>query len=126
MDKKEATFFNRLLRDEVMPILRGYAERRQLSDLAKTLGIEHRSRLTELKNGNRKLTFFWLNIFIKGGLMTVDNILKGRSLSELNEVEQDTVLRLDPAIDTLMLIYKAKREGIDINTLLRTVIKDKE
>lgn len=122
MDEKN--FYKQLLINEIRPILQRYAADRQLSELAKKLGIEHRSRLTELKNGNRDLTFFWLNIFFKGGIMTADNILKGRKLSELNEIELDTVLRLDPEKEELLLIYRAKRQGIDVKSLLKSILKD--
>lgn len=123
MDEKE--FYDKLLINEVQPILNAYAGRRELSDLAKKLNIAHRSRLTELKNGSRKLTFFWLNIFINGGIMSVENILRGRNLNELNEIEKDTVLRLDPDKEELLLIYKAKKQGISVKELLRSVVKDK-
>ena len=56
MEEKE--FYDNLLKNEVQPILERYAAKRELVDLAKQLGIIHRSRLTELKNGSRKLTFF--------------------------------------------------------------------
>jgi hypothetical protein len=121
---EEKQFYDKILKTEVQPILRQYAEKRQLSELAKKLGIEHRSRLTELKNGDRSLTFFWLNIFVKGGVMSVDNILRGRKLKELSDIELDTVLRLDPEKEELLLLYKAKRQGIDIKQMLKSVVKE--
>jgi hypothetical protein len=124
MEEKE--FYHKLLKNEVQPILEKYAAKRELVDLAKQLGIDHRSRLTELKNGSRKLTFFWLNIFVKGGIVGVDNILKGRQLNELSEIELDTVLRLDPEKEELMLLYQAKRQGIDIKNMLKSIVKEQE
>lgn len=121
MDEKE--FYQTILNREIKPILEEYKQKRQLSELAKKLGIEHRSRLTELKNGDRDLTFFWLNIFIKGGVMSVDNILRGRRLDELEENELDAVLRLDPDKEELLLMYKAKRQGINVKNMLKSVIK---
>jgi hypothetical protein len=121
---KEKTFYQAILDREIKPILNEYMQERKLSELAKMLGIKHRSRLTELKNGQRELTFFWLNIFVKGGVMSVDRILRGRNLSDLEDIELDTVLRLDPDKDELILLYKAKRQGIDIKSMLKSIIKD--
>ena len=122
MDEKQ--FYDNILKREIQPLLHEYADKRQLSELAKELGIEHRSRLTELKNGDRKLTFFWLNIFVKGGVMSVDNILRGRTLKELSDIELDMVLRLDPDKEELLLLYKAKRQGIDLKQMLKSVVKE--
>jgi len=122
MDEKK--FYKQILTEVIRPILIDYAQQRRLSELAIKLGVDHRSRLSELKNGNRDLTFFWLNIFVKGGIMGIDQILRGRELSELNDVELDTVLRLDPDKEILVLFYKAKRQGVDVKGLLRSVVKD--
>lgn len=65
--KDESAFYDRMLHQELIPVLREYADNRQLAELAKKLKIKHKSRLTELKNGQRKLTFFWLNLFFEGG-----------------------------------------------------------
>ena len=58
--------------------------------------------------------------------MGVDNILKGRELNELSEIELDTVLRLDPERDELMLLYQAKRQGIDVKNMLKSIVKDRQ
>jgi hypothetical protein len=115
----EELFYSNLLKREIQPLLKVYADRRELSIIAKKLGIKHRSRLTELKNGDRKLTFFWLNIFVSGGIMSVNSITKGRKLNELSEVERNIVLRLDPEIEELTLLFKAKRMNIDVKSLLK-------
>jgi len=43
-------------------------------------------------------------------------------LEELSEIEMDTVLRLDPSKEELMLMYRAKRNGIDVKTILEVII----
>lgn len=123
MDEKE--FYTKLQKNLIAPLLEKYKQERRLSELAQQLGIEHRSRLTELKQGSRKLTFFWLNIFVRGGFMTVDQIVKGRKLTELSAIELDTVLRLDPSRETLLLLYKAKEQGVDVQSLLKSVVIEK-
>jgi hypothetical protein len=121
---EEKKFYERLHKTVVQPILGEYANQRKLTELSKILGIEHRSRLTELKNGSRKLTFFWLNLFVKGGIMNAESILRGRNLNELSEIELDTVLRLDPDTEILKLLYKAKKNKIDIKKLLNAVVPE--
>lgn len=121
---EEREFYDNLLVNVVQPILNSYAENRQLTVLSKKLGIEHRSRLTELKNGIRKLTFFWLSVFIKGGVMGVDQILKGRKIEELSKIEKTVVLRLDPDEEELALLYKAKRKNINIRKVLESLVSE--
>ncbi len=43
-------------------------------------------------------------------------------MEELSEIEMDTVLRLDPSKEELMLMYRAKRNGIDVKTILEVII----
>ena len=121
--KEESAFYDRILRQELIPILKEYADKRQLADLAHKLNIKHKSRLTELKNRKRKLTFFWLNLFFEGGIMGINNITKGRKLSELSEIERKTVLRLAPDDETLTLIHEIEERGLDVKTILKTILK---
>ena len=51
--------------------------------------------------------------------MSVNSITKGRKLNELSEVERNIVLRLDPEIEELTLLFKAKRMNIDVKSLLK-------
>ena len=48
----------------------------------------------------------------------------GRNLNELSEIELDTVLRLDPDTEILKLLYKAKKNKIDIKKLLNAVVPE--
>lgn len=119
----EAAFYDRILHQELIPILQEYAEKRQLAELSHNLNIKHKSRLTELKNGKRKLTFFWLNLFFEGGVMGVNNITRGRKLSDLSEIERKTVLRLAPDDETLVLIHQIEELGLDVKTILKAILK---
>lgn len=56
--------------------------------------------------------------------MNADSILRGRKLNELSDIELDTVLRLDPDKEILMLLYQARKQNIDIKSLLKAVVKD--
>jgi len=120
MDEK--TFFEKIRREVVAPFLEDQKQQREMSALARKLGIQHRSRLTELKNGQRELTFFWLNIFVKGGVMTAEQILRGRKFEEMSEVEKDTFVRVALDTDELYLHYKAKKQGVDVKAMLKATI----
>lgn len=69
------------------------------------------------------LSFFFLNILIRGGVMSIDQILRGRDLDDLSPIEKEIILRLLPDPEILQLLYDAKKEGIDAKQLLKISLK---
>ncbi len=55
--------------------------------------------------------------------MGVNNITRGRKLSDLSEIERKTVLRLAPDDETLVLIHQIEELGLDVKTILKVILK---
>ena len=125
----ENKFLKSIQKEILIPILNDYASRRgALADLARKLeaaGLmcHAKNRLAELRSGDRTLTFYYLNACVRGELMTIAQILRGRKIENLNAAEKDTVLRLMADPKELELLYEAKRDGEDPAQLLRIRLK---
>jgi hypothetical protein len=114
----------------LIPILngieaRGRGELSAIADrLEKDFGMKNaRVRLAELRSGARVLTIFYCFLLVRGGIMTISQILRGRNLDELTDVERDIVLRLGADTEELRLISEAKAAGLDVKKLLREHLK---
>ena len=112
---------------KVREILRGYRKKRQLSVIATRLGF-HGARLAEMinkdSNGNykRRISPYYLAKFIEGGIMTVEEILEGRRLEDIPERLRMFFERMILSRKTINLVVEAQRRGIDVDTLLETVL----
>ena len=111
----------------VREILREYKAKRQLSSIAKLLGI-HPARLTEMitKDGNgeykRRITPYYLAKFIDGGIMNIHQILNGRKLEDIPERARLFFERTILSRETIDLVVEAQRRGIDVDKLLETIL----
>jgi hypothetical protein len=125
----EKEFYREIQERVLKPILNDISTRRgELTKLARMLESKYfmrhaKNRLSELRSGNRELSFFYLNILLKGGVMTVEQILRGRKIEELNDTEREIVLRLSTDSEILQLIYEGQRDGIDVKQLLKISLK---
>ena len=112
---------------KVREILRGYRKKRQLSAIATSLGF-HGARLAEMinKDGNgnykRRISPYYLAKFIEGGIMTVEDLLDGRRLEEIPERSRMFFERMILSRKTINLVVEAQRRGIDVDTLLKTIL----
>ena len=112
---------------KVREILRGYRKKRQLSAIATRLGF-HGARLAEMihKDGNgnykRRISPYYLAKFIDGGIMTVEEILDGRRLEDIPERLRMFFERMILSRKTINLVVEAQRRGIDVDTLLETIL----
>lgn len=124
-------FFRQIQTETLIPLLDKMAtDRGALADLARKLetryGMRHaKNRLAELRSGKRELSFYFLNILINGGIMSVSQIMRGRTLEELNPVERDIVLKLTADPEVLELLHQAKAEGVDVKQLLKATLRKK-
>ena len=111
----------------VREILREYKANRQLSSIAKRLGI-HPARLTEMitKDGNgeykRRITPYYLAKFIDGGVMDVHQILNGHHLEDLPERARLFFERMILSRETIDLVVEAQRRGIDLDRILKEIL----
>ena len=111
----------------VREILREYKAKRQLSSIAKRLGI-HPARLTEMitKDGNgeykRRITPYYLAKFIDGGVMDVHQILNGHRLEDLPERARLFFERMILSRETIDLVVEAQRRGIDLDRILKEIL----
>ncbi len=126
---EEKNIYRKIQRDILIPILDRISQQRgELAILARRLEGEFqmkhaKHRLSELRSGKRTLSFYFLKIIINGGVMSVEQILRGRKLDELNPTEKDIVLRLMADPETLQLIYEAEQSGFDVRSLLKISLK---
>lgn len=128
---KEKELYKKIQMEILIPELNQIAVNRgALADLARRLqdkhGMRHaKNRLAELRAGRRELSFYFLNIMITGGVMSVNQIMRGRTLEELTPAERDIVLKLTADPEILELLHQAKSEGVDIKQLLKIYLKKK-
>ena len=125
----EKQFFKQIQNETLIPILDNMAaERGALADLARKMqsryGMRHaKNRLAELRSGRRELSFYFLSIMINGGVMSVNQILRGRKLDDLTAAEREIVLKLTADPEILELLRQAKDEGVDVKQLLKVYLK---
>ena len=125
----EKQFFRQIQNETLIPILDNMAEERgALADLARKMqskyGMRHaKNRLAELRSGRRELSFYFLSIMINGGVMSVNQILRGRKLDDLTAAEREIVLKLTADPEILELLRQAKDEGVDVKQLLKVYLK---
>lgn len=125
----EKQFFKQIQNETLIPILDNIAaERGALADLARKMqsryGMRHaKNRLAELRSGRRELSFYFLSIMINGGVMSVNQILRGRKLDDLTAAEREIVLKLTADPEILELLHQAKDEGVDVKQLLKVYLK---
>ena len=112
----------------VREILEGFRDRRRLSAIARNLGFNV-ARLTEMitrdESGafRRKVTPYYLAKFIEGGVMTVEEILDGRALDDLDEQSRLFFERMVLSRRTIRLVAEAQQRGVDVDRLLETILE---
>lgn len=127
--KRQQDIFKRIQKEILIPELNKlFASRGKLAELALRMESDFKmafakNRLSELRSGKRALTFFFAHLMIKGGIMTVDQILRGRKLADVEPVERELILRLEADLEALELLHEAKEQGIDGKAILRLTIK---
>ena len=112
---------------KVRQILREYRKKRKLSAIANSIGINP-VRLAEMINKDRrgqykrKVTPYYLSKFFDGRVMTVEQVLDGRSLEDLpNRVQLFFERHILPR-KTIRLVIEAQRRGIDIDRVLELIL----
>ena len=110
--------FARPVRNRLME----YRDRRELIFLAERLGFSS-PRLTEMitvnKKGEykRKITPYYLAKFIENGVISVQEILKGKKLDDLPERPRMFFERMMIPRRTLQAVIEARAKGIDVDRL---------
>ena len=112
---------------QVRKILRRYRKKRQLSALAATVGI-NQTRLAEMINKNskgqykRRITPYYLSKFLDKGIITVEELLEGRSIEDFPDRVGIFFERHILSRKTIRLIVEAQKRGFDIDSLLQLIL----
>ena len=87
---------------------------KRLAEWAKRLNI-HAPRLTELLTGKRKVSYGYVILFIRGGMMSVEELFEGVDINGLGEVGKNVVARLqiEDAIINKISLLKSKNVSKD-------------
>lgn len=105
------------------PVVRSFLietkRRHQLGVLANRLGIQP-PRLSELLYERRKVTAYYLSKFVEVGVMTIEELLAGRELSDLDPPSQMFILRQRIPEKTIRLLNEVIDSGYSINNIDRT------
>ncbi len=115
--------FARPVRNRLME----YRDRRELISLAERLGFSS-PRLTEMITMNRsgeykrKITPYYLAKFIENGVISVAEILRGKSLDDLPERPRMFFERMMVPRRTLQLVLEAQRRGFDVERILHKIL----
>lgn len=120
--------FSYIQKNVLIPILDDlYLKRGELADIARKLenvGMAHaKNRLSELRSGSRKLTYYYLQLLIAGGVMNVKQILNKRKIEELSDEERDLILRWRLPSSLVNLLYEAEKYGMDVEKLIKVTLK---
>ena len=111
----------------IREIIGGYRDKRQLTSIAKRLGITA-PRLTEMitkdETGDyrRNITPYYLGKLIDGGVMTVRQILGDRRLEDLPDRARLFFERFMLPRKTIQLVAAAQDRGIDVEKILQEIL----
>ena len=115
---------------KIKEILERYRDERQLSAVAQKIGV-NAARLTEMittdEKGqpNRRVTPYYLAKFIESGIMSVEEILDGKTLTEVSDRARLFLERMILSRKTIQLVYEAQERGINVDELLKVVLSQK-
>jgi hypothetical protein len=86
------------------------------------LGNLKPARISEMISGVTDVSSYYVALFIKGRIMTIEQILQGKRISDLPEEDQVLFQRLMLDDEEVRLIVKAKQKGVSLKTVLKGVI----
>jgi len=89
------------------------------------LGGLNPARLTEIIQGDREVTTYYLALLMRGGVMSVEKILAGRDPEQLSQEEQDVIERLSLDQEEVSLLSRLKRRGFDMKSIMKGMLQDK-
>ena len=80
------------------------------------------SRLSELRKGKRELSYYYLALFVRGGLITVKQLMGGKTLDDFSPEQQEIIRSLDLEPRLAAKVHLALSRGIDIESILDTLL----
>ena len=86
------------------------------------LGNLKPARISEMISGVTDISSYYVALFVKGRIMTIEQILQGRRLEDLPKDDQTMFQRLMLDDEEIQLIVKAKAKGVSLKTVLKGVI----
>ena len=82
-------------KEPVLEIIRNLARSREMSQVCREkLNGMKPGRLTELHTETRSLTPYYLGKLLRGGIVTIEQILQGKNLKDLPEEDQILIRKL--------------------------------
>ena len=111
----------------VLDILRQICENRQASTVCREkLGGMKSSRITELHTETRQLTSYYLGKLIQGEVVTIEQILQGKKISELPKDDQALFrkLSMDDQFVELYGRYQDKGKLDKLKKLMEISLED--
>jgi len=111
----------------VLDILREICETRQASRICREkLGGMQSSRITELHTEDRALTSYYLGKLIQGGVVSIEQILQGKKISDLPKEDQSLFrkLSMDDKFVELYGQYQDKGKLDKLKKLMEISLED--
>ena len=114
------------LQDRFVKLVKHYMIKHDLTqqELADRIGME-RTHINALLNEKRKLSTYYIWIFIRGGVLKASDIDDGKAESK-DEEEFWQIAKEAENTGTLSKIAQLRKQGVDVDALLDAVLKKGE
>ena len=114
------------LQGQFVKVVKQYMSKHDLTqqELADRIGME-RTHINALLNGKRKLSTYYIWLFIRGGVLKASDIDDGNPESKGEEEFWQTAKEAENT-STLRRIVQLREQGVDVDALLDAVLKKSE
>ena len=111
----------RRFRPQVAKVIEEGIRSREVSKWARESGLD-RSRFTEIKDDKKPLTFYYICVLVRRGILNINQLLGGRKLEDLPFDERMFIVALQTIDnpDIVEAIVDASSAGVSIVDLLKT------
>jgi hypothetical protein len=106
-----------LVTPNVQKVLARYRDEHRLTEIAKKMDLAA-PRLTEFLTGKRKLSYYYLVMFIRKGVMSMEDIWGDIDATKLPKEQQIVVQRLKMEDAIVEAVVQAQAKGINVAKVL--------
>jgi hypothetical protein len=106
-----------LVTPHVQKVLARYRDEHRLAEIAKRMDLAA-PRLTEFLTGKRKLSYYYLVMFIRKGVLTMEEVWGDVDVSKLPKEQQIVVQRLKMEDAIVEAVVHAQAKGINVAKVL--------
>jgi len=121
----QASDETKILRKYKEPVIRELIRLRSHREMSQVcrekLGGIATARLTELIQGKRELTMYYLGKFLRGGIVNLKQILAGRKMEDLPYEDRALLRKLAMRDDLAVLIGEFEDDGFDVYEHLKNI-----